>query len=127
MSRQEGEGARHKSPRYRKMCAFVPSGRSRSNRFGVDPYAPARHLCHMSRTRTIYKGQIIEVTALASDGTRFTVHFDIEKPDGGGVTVTHFESGQLFGSDREALDAGLQMGKVKIDIGYDSGIPVVNK
>ena len=40
--------------------------------------------------------------------------------------MLHFESGQLFATDREVLKARLSMGK-QIDGGYDPGVQVVNQ
>jgi hypothetical protein len=72
----------------------------------------------MSRTRNEYNGHVIHVTSFPLADARFTVHFDIEAHTGGPIEVRHFESCQSFASDAEALEAGLRMGKEKIDSDY---------
>ena len=72
----------------------------------------------MSRTRNEYKGHVIHVTSFPLADSKFTVHFDIEAHTGGRIEVRHFESGQSFASQTEALEAGLRMGQEKIDSDY---------
>jgi hypothetical protein len=69
----------------------------------------------MSRTKNQYNGRVIHVTSFPLADNRFTVHFDIEKQRDGRIEVTHFESGQSFASDAEAIEAGLKMAQQKID------------
>src|SRR6266404_4528806 len=68
----------------------------------------------MSRTKNQYNGRVIHVTSFPLADNRFTVHFDIEKQRDGRIEVTHFESGQSFASDAEAIEAGLKMGRQKL-------------
>jgi len=72
----------------------------------------------MSRTKNQYIGRVIHVTSFPLADNRFTVHFDIEEQRDGRIEVTHFESGQWFASDAEAIEAGLKMGQQKIDSYY---------
>jgi hypothetical protein len=72
----------------------------------------------MSRTRTEYSGHVIHVTSFPLADSKFTVHFDIEEHRGRSTDVKHFESGQSFASDAEALEAGLRLGQQKIDSDY---------
>jgi hypothetical protein len=72
----------------------------------------------MSRTRNEYNGHVIHVTLFPLADAKFTVHFDIEVQRDGRIEVTHFESGQSFASDAEALEAGLRLGQQKIDSDY---------
>ena len=76
----------------------------------------------MSRTRNQYSGHVIHVTSFPLVDAKFTVHFDIEQHRGGHIDVTHFESGQSFVSDAEAIEAGLRMGQQKIDSDYAPGL-----
>jgi hypothetical protein len=69
------------------------------------------------RTRNEYKGNVIHVTSFPLADSKFTVHFDIEAHTGGRIEVKHFESGQSFATDAEALEAGLRLGQQKIDSG----------
>jgi hypothetical protein len=55
------------------------------------------------------------VTSFPLADAKFTVHFDIEEHRDGHIDVTHFESGQSFVSDAEAMEEGLRMGQQKIE------------
>jgi hypothetical protein len=72
----------------------------------------------MSRTKNEYSGHVIHVTSFPLADAKFTVHFDIEEHRDRRIEVTHFESGQWFASQTEALEAGLRMGREKIDSDY---------
>jgi hypothetical protein len=72
----------------------------------------------MSRTRNEYSGHVIHVTSFPLADSKFTVHFDIEEHRGRHIDVKHFESGESFASDAEAIEAGLRMGQKKIDSDY---------
>jgi len=56
----------------------------------------------------------------------FTVHIDIESYTDGAIEITHFETGQRFQSQDEAIDAGMKLGQRQIDVGYEIGDPVIN-
>jgi hypothetical protein len=72
----------------------------------------------MSRTRTEYQGHVIHVTSFPLADNKFTVHFDIEEHRGRSIDVKHFESGESFATDAEAIEAGLRLGQEKIDSDY---------
>ena len=72
----------------------------------------------MSRTNSQYKGHVIHVISFPLADAKFTVHFDIEAHTRGRIEVRHFESGQWFASQTEALEAGLRLGQQKIDSDY---------
>jgi hypothetical protein len=78
----------------------------------------------MSRARQDYKGEVIEVTSLPLFDGGFTIHFFLER-HGHDIVVTHFESGQRFDTEEEALAAGIKLGLHQIDIGYEPKAPVV--
>jgi hypothetical protein len=83
----------------------------------------------MSRRRQEYKRHVVEVTTLQINDKEggYTVHFDIEDhTDKKRVDVTHFETGQRFKTDEEALTAGIELGQRKVDIGYEVRTPVLN-
>ena len=69
-------------------------------------------------SRDEYKGHVIHVTSFPLADARFTVHFDIEGQRDGRIEVRHFESGESFATDAEALEAGLRLGQPKIDSDY---------
>jgi hypothetical protein len=81
----------------------------------------------MSRTRRQYQKHVIEATAIPLGDGGFTVHFDIERHAGTHLDVTHFESGQRFTTDEEAIAAGIKLGQRSVDVGYELGTPVVNR
>ena len=56
----------------------------------------------------------------------FTVHVDIRKDNGHYSDETHFESGAIFSSENAAVEAGLQIGKQKIDAGFQPKNIVTN-
>jgi hypothetical protein len=78
----------------------------------------------MSRVRQDYKGEVIEVTSLPLRDGGFTIYFDLER-HGRDILVTHFESGERFDTDKEALAAGVKLGQQQIDISYEPKTPVV--
>lgn len=84
----------------------------------------------MSRRRQNYKQHVVEVTTyqINDEEGGYTHHFDIEDhTNGKHVDITHFESGQRFKTDEEALEAGMTLGRQKVEAGYEKGTPVVNK
>jgi hypothetical protein len=80
----------------------------------------------VSRIRQGYKRHTIEVTSAPLRDGGFTVHFDIERDGGSHLDVTHFESGQRFKTDEDAVAAGLELGRHKVDAGYEVGTVVNN-
>ncbi|MHB8218164.1 MAG: hypothetical protein ACYDDS_18985 [Candidatus Sulfotelmatobacter sp.] len=81
----------------------------------------------MSRKRLSYNKHVVEATSLSLRDGGFTVHFFIEDHTSKAhVDVTEFQSGQRFATDEEALTAGIELGKRKVDEGYEVGTLVVN-
>jgi hypothetical protein len=72
------------------------------------------------KTREHYHGFVIDVTVYDLRDGGFTSHFNIEKHDASGATVTHFETGQRFETHQAALEAGLQLGRNKVDARFDT-------
>jgi hypothetical protein len=72
----------------------------------------------MSRASRQYNGHVIHVISFPLADNKFTVHFDIEEHRGRRIDVKHFESGESFATDAEAIEAGLRMGQKKIDSDY---------
>lgn len=54
------------------------------------------------------------------------MHVDIRKHNGHYSDETHFESGAIFSSENVALEAGIQIGKQKIDAGFQPKSIVTN-
>jgi hypothetical protein len=82
----------------------------------------------MGRLQKVHKGFVIQSTALALREPKdsFTVHVDIRKDHKAYSDDSHFESGQVFRSENDALEAGFQMGKEKVDAGFQPKNIVVN-
>jgi len=78
----------------------------------------------MSKIRQNYKDHVIEVSSLPLRDGGYTMHFFLEL-HGHEIRVTQFESGQRFETDEEALRAGIELGKQKIEAGYEPKTPVV--
>ena len=74
----------------------------------------------MSRSKRLHKEYVIEVTALPLRDGGFTAHISIMKDGCSYTDDTRFESGQVFASEDEALEAGFVMGKQKIDAGFQT-------
>lgn len=64
---------------------------------------------------------MIQATAIPFRDTmnHFTVHISIRKDTGNHSNETLFESGEIFSTESAALDAGFQIGKQKIDTGFE--------
>jgi hypothetical protein len=78
----------------------------------------------LSKIRQDYKREVIEVTSLPLRDGGYTVHFFLER-HGHDVIVTHFESGQRFDTDEEALAFGVKLAQHQIDIAYEPKTPIV--
>jgi hypothetical protein len=78
------------------------------------------HLMLMSRLQKSYRRFVIKATALPlrEPENSFTVHITIRKDTGRYSDETSFESGEIFPSENEALEAGILMGKRQIDTGF---------
>lgn len=70
----------------------------------------------MSKRR--YKGRLIDARALPVRGGGWTAHFDITEAQANAELDTHFETGIVFDSENEALEAALRLAAHKIDVGY---------
>jgi len=82
----------------------------------------------MSRLQKIYKTFVVQSTAIPVREPKgsYTVHIDIRKDNGNYSDGTHFESGAIFHSENEALEAGFQIGKQQIDAGFQSKLIATN-
>ena len=78
----------------------------------------------MSKIRQNYRDHVIEVASFPLRDGGYTMHFVLER-HGHDILVTHFESGQRFETNEEALQAGLKLGQQKIETGYEPKTPVV--
>jgi hypothetical protein len=74
----------------------------------------------MSRLQKPYKRFVIKATALPlrEPENTFTVHVNVRKDTGRYSDETPFESGKIFATENEALEAGIQIGTQHIDSGF---------
>lgn len=70
------------------------------------------------RVKKLYKDYIIEVTALPVRTAGFTPHLCIRKDARSYTDETPIPSGKVFSTVNEALEAGLEIGKRRIDSGF---------
>jgi hypothetical protein len=82
----------------------------------------------MSILQKLHKTFVIQATAipLREPKGSFTAHVDIRKDNGHYSDETHFESGAIFSSENAALEAGFQIGKHKIDAGFQPKSIITN-
>jgi len=73
-----------------------------------------------------YKGYVIEAQSNELKDGGFSVEFFIEEHDASGVTVTQFYLPSSFPTQEAAVEAAIQAGRLKIDMGFERGSVVVN-
>jgi len=76
--------------------------------------------------RVGYKGYVIEAQSNELRDGGFSVEFYIEEHDASGVTVTQFYLPNTFPTQQVAIEAAIQAGRQKIDVGFERGSVVVN-
>lgn len=70
----------------------------------------------MSRKSEQYKGQTVIATSIPlKGGIAYTVHYSIVTSDRMHDDDTYRESGKVFATDEDALEAGIRIGKQLID------------
>ena len=70
------------------------------------------------RVKRLYEGYVIEVTAFPLQTGGFTTHFYIRKDAKSYTDETLIPSGEVFATANEALEAGFELGKQRIDAGF---------
>jgi hypothetical protein len=78
------------------------------------------------KSRCGYKGYIIEARSHELRDGGFSVEFSIEERDGTGVTETQFYLPDAFPTQESAIEAGIQAGRQKVDVGFEPRRAVVN-
>jgi hypothetical protein len=78
------------------------------------------------KSRQGYKGYVIEARSCELRGGGFSAEFSIEEHDGSGVTETQFFLPDTFSTAESAIEAAIQAGRQKIDVGFERGSVVVN-
>jgi hypothetical protein len=77
------------------------------------------------KNRLGYKGYIIEARSYQQDGG-FSAELWIEEHDASGVTEAQFYLPDTFPTQESAIEAAIQAGRQKIDVGFERGPVVVN-
>ena len=77
------------------------------------------------KSRQGYKGYVIEASCELKDGG-FSAEFSVEEHDASGVTESQFYLLDTFSTPESAIEAAIQAGRQKIDVGFERGPAVVN-
>jgi hypothetical protein len=77
------------------------------------------------KSRLGYKGYVIEARSYEQNGG-FSAELWIEEHDASGVTETQFYLPETFPTQELAIEADIQTGRQKIDVGFDRGRAVVS-
>jgi len=78
------------------------------------------------KSRCGYKGYVIEARSHELRDGGFSVEGSVEEHDPSGVTESQFHLPDIFPTQESAIDAAIQAGKQKIDVGFERGCAVVN-
>jgi hypothetical protein len=78
------------------------------------------------KRRLGYKGYVIEARSHELRDGGFSTEFSIEEHDALGVTETQFYVPNTFATQESAIEAAIQAGRQKIDVGFEGGPVVVD-
>ena len=78
------------------------------------------------KSRQGHKGYVIEARSCELKDGGFSAEFSVEEHDASGVTETQFYLSSVFPTQESAIEAALQAGRQKIDVGFERGPIVVN-
>ena len=78
------------------------------------------------KSRQGYKGYVIEARSYQQQDGGFSAELWIEENDASGVTATQFYLPATFPTQELAIEAALQAGRRKIDMGFERGSAVAN-
>jgi len=70
------------------------------------------------KSRQGYKGYVIEARSHGLRDGGFSAEFSVEEHDSSGVTETQFYLSDAFPTQESAIEAALQAGRQKIDVGF---------
>ena len=77
------------------------------------------------KNRQGYKGYVIEARSCELKDGGVSTEFSIEEHDASGVTETQFYLPGTFPTQESAIEAAIQAGRQKIDVGFERGSEVV--
>jgi hypothetical protein len=78
------------------------------------------------KRREGYKGYVIVARSCELQDGGFAAEFSIEEHDANGVMETEFYLPATFPTHESAIEAAIQAGRQKIDVGFERGRAVVN-
>jgi len=78
------------------------------------------------KSRQGYKGYVIEARSCPLKDSGFSAEFSVEEHDESGVTETQFYLPDTFPTPESAIEAAIQAGRQKIDVGLERGSVVLN-
>ena len=73
------------------------------------------------KSRQGYKGYVIEARSYELQDGGFSAELWIEEHDASGVTETQFYRPDTFPTPESAVEAAIQAGRQKIDVGFERG------
>jgi len=79
------------------------------------------------KSRQRYKGYVIEARSCEIKDVGFSAEFSVEEHDASGVTETQFYLPDTFPTQESAIEAAIQAGRQKIDVGFERGSAVVKR
>ena len=77
------------------------------------------------KSRLGYKGYVIEARSYQQQDGGFSAELWIEEHDVSGVRETQFYLPDTFTTEESAIEAAIQAGRQKIDVGFERGSEVV--
>jgi len=72
-------------------------------------------------SRLGFKGYIIEARSYQQQDGEFSAELWIEEHDASGVTETQFYLPDMFPTPESAIEAAIQAGRQKMDMGFERG------
>jgi len=78
------------------------------------------------KSRQGYKGYVIVARSCEPREGEFSAEFSVEEHDVDGVMETEFYLSDTFPTQESAIEAAIQAGREKIDMGFERGSAVVN-
>jgi hypothetical protein len=78
------------------------------------------------KSRLGYKGYVIEVRLSELKDGEFSAEFSVEEHEADGFMETEFYLSETFPTQDSAIEAAIQAGRQKIDMGFERGSAVAN-
>lgn len=86
----------------------------------------AKEVAAVMKSRQGYKGYVIVARSCELREGEFSAEFSVEEHDADGVMETEFYLPDTFPTQESAIEAAIQAGQQKIDMGFERGRAVVN-